>query len=246
MNQISKKADKKRNYEIKLIKGKKVFIKEYKENITNIKNLLKQEYQKGIKLWQLINYPKPLKVVNNKIMYEYIDIKYSLYDRLNKGYFDFTYIEKVAKYLRKIHDNNIIHGDFNTANIVITNNKKLFFIDSSFSKYTNRNTVIFKNKDIYQDLSLFIYFLKWKRPLYSPWLFFQRKKIRRAIEVFLNAYFQNNPKNFNSIKNALMENRFFMSYLKSLKDKKNYRIRLIIWKILIKFLIYRNRSKYEI
>jgi len=172
MKTIIIKKNEKRDHRIVLSDKKIYFIKSYYEKDINISKLIKAEFMKGVHLSSIINYPKPLKIEGNSIIYEFIDIDCTLYDRINQGIFDYGFIRKAAKFLKKIHENNIIHGDFNTINIVITKKNKLYFIDASFSKYTNQYRVNFEDKNIYQDISLFLGFLKWIRPsLNKPWLF---------------------------------------------------------------------------
>ena len=42
------------------------------------------EFEKGLKLNKIINYPKPISYDKNSIQYEGLEIKYSLYDLLKK------------------------------------------------------------------------------------------------------------------------------------------------------------------
>lgn len=244
MNTNTLTNTKKRAHKITYLKGESVFIKEYEKiNEININKLIKEEYLKGKKLSKLINYPEPLKLEKNKIIYEFIEIKYSLYELLNIGKIDYPIIRRVAKVLRKIHDFGIIHGDFYTENIVITRNNKLYFIDASFSKYANNYRVEFDNKNIYQDISLFLVFLKWIRPLsFFPQLILKRKKLKKAELCFLNTYFKGNMQEFDSKRNAIMENFFYKIYYRYICENKRIYIK-IIWKFLIKFLILINKKK---
>jgi len=43
------------------------------------------EFEKGLKLNKIINYPKPISYDKNSIQYEGLEIKYSLYDLLKKN-----------------------------------------------------------------------------------------------------------------------------------------------------------------
>ena len=239
------KKSKIRAYQIIHSNNKRFFIKEYKDEGIEIDNLIRDEYQKGKKLCKLINYPEPLKVEKSKIFYEYIDIKCSLYDMLSKGIFDYLIIKKAGKFLKKIHENGIIFGDFTSSNIVITNDNKLFFIDASFSKYTNEYRVKFRKKNIYQDISLFLRDLQWIRPLNKPWLLLQRWKIKKAKRIFLLTYFTGNLEKFDKKKNMIMENRFCKTFLNHNQEHITDNIyRKYIWKLFINFVMLRNRWKY--
>lgn len=233
--------NKNRIHAIKYINNKKLFIKEYREVEIDLPKLIREEFQKGLELNKLINYPKPLAIKKNKIIYEFLDIKFSLADRLSEGKFDYTYFIKAAKFLRKIHNNNIVHGDFSLINIVITKDNRLYFIDASFSKFINQYKIIFRNKDIYQDISLFMRDLKWIRPLSKLWIIFQRKNIKKVEKCFLDIYFQGDIKQYDKFKCIRTENYFLKAYLKTIPEKEIFR--RLIWKILILFIIHFNKRK---
>lgn len=237
-----------RSYKIQNLNGKKIFVKKYAENRLNIKKLVEEEYEKGKKLSNIINYPKPLNYKNNTISYEFIEIKNTLFDVLNKGNLNYRHIKKIGEFLRIIHENGMIHGDLNTINIVITEDNKLFFVDASFSEYTNQNRVMFENLNIYQDISLFLIYIKWIRSLLRPWLLLLRKRIITLTNLFLESYFKDNLKEFNPRKNAKMENKFYENYLKSIRHRENFLeyLNQIIWKRIMKLLILNNRWKFAI
>ena len=79
----------------------------------------------------IINSPKPLLTknkfeikipyINGKKLSEHLD---KLPDKLAKE----TCI-KIGQSIAKLHDNNIIHGDLTTSNIILTNDGKVWFID---------------------------------------------------------------------------------------------------------------------
>ena len=176
------------------------------------------------------------------IIYEFLDIKFSLFDLLNKGIFNYGLLKEVAISLRKIHERHLTHGDFNTANLVITKDNKLYFIDASFSEYNNNNKVFIEDFNIYQDISLLLFFIKWIRPL-RPWLLLQINQIKMSKNYFLYHYFNGSEFKFNSYRNAQMENKFSKSYLNYVMRNKHF-FSKILWKILLNFPILINRWKY--
>ena len=242
MKSIILRNNKKRYCKILITPDKKYFVKKYKDKISNIENLVKEEYKKGIELNSLINYPKPLSFEGRMIIYEFLDINFSLYDLLNKGIFNYDLLKEAAITLRKIHERHFIHGDFNTVNLVITKDNKLYFIDASFSEYNNENKVFFEDFNIYQDISLLLFFIKWIRPL-RPWFLLQRVQIKIAIQHFLYHYFKASEFKFDPNRNALMENRFSKGYLIYVKRNKRF-FSKISWILLMKFSILINRWKY--
>ena len=93
-----------------------------------IKKRTKSEAKILEKVSQLINAPKPTKVEFNEIIMPYIDGK-KLSENLEN--LDYKKVCKViGNQIAKIHDNNIIHGDLTTSNMIwVDKEKKLYFID---------------------------------------------------------------------------------------------------------------------
>ena len=146
------------------------------------------EFEKGLKLNKIINYPKPISYDKNSIQYEGLEIKYSLYDLLKKNKLVAGDFKKIGQYLRKMHDCNISHGDFTPSNVVFSKDDRIFFIDASFSRYNTNNEVQKSVGNIYDDISLMFMHLKASKPLYKLWLFFvSNKKLKDAFwEGYLN------------------------------------------------------------
>lgn len=188
----------KRKYSIDNDKG--TFTKYYFSD--NEKNNINLEYEKGLNLCKIINYPAPLKITENSITYQLIDVEYPLAQAIRKINFDYEHLRTVGKELKKMHDHGYIHGDFSPSNVLITKNSGIYFIDASFSEPTSGGKVFFKSNDIYQDISLFLFMFKISMPLYKPWLYvmliFGRNRKMRA--AFIEGYFKN-VKDFDEYKN---------------------------------------------
>lgn len=86
---------------------------------------------------KIINTPKVIGSSESlgKIWLEYIDGK-KLADHLEKTDYE-NVCEKIGKGLAKLHDNNIIHGDLTTSNLILKD-KKVFFIDFGLSFHSVR------------------------------------------------------------------------------------------------------------
>lgn len=72
------------------------------------------------------------------------------------------YLKKIGEEIAKLHNNNIIHGDLNLINI-ITNNKKIYFIDFGLGFISN------KIEDKATDLLVFKKTLKSNNKTNSYW-----------------------------------------------------------------------------
>ena len=79
---------------------------------------------------KIINVPKIKKIEESKITLDYIKGK-KLSEHLNKLPDKLTKetCRKIGQSIAKLHDNNIIHGDLTTSNIILTSDKKVWFID---------------------------------------------------------------------------------------------------------------------
>lgn len=239
MNSSGIKKKSGRFYQIIEINNKKYFLKKYDDKNLDINRMLEKEYKIGKKLCKLINYPEPIKILNNQITYEFIDIKYNLSERINKGKFNYNHFQLVGKYLSKIHEHGIIHGDFNTENVVITKDKKIYFIDAIYTpsfEFNNSDRIKY-SQNIYQDISRFLVFLKWNRPLYKPWLFFQIFKINQAKKAFLKSYFKNNIENLDNLENRRMQINVLKNYINFLPKTKFRNSNRLIWKLFFKLII---------
>lgn len=222
--------------------GRKYFIKENffikKYPLTTKSSLIKEEYEKGLKINNIINYPKPITFDKNSITYELINIQSNIQKILeNKiGSKQLKFFRKIGFMLGKLHQKKIIHGDFNTWNVVMTKDEEIFFIDASFSKYTNENKVNLAFEPE-KDLSLFLFFVKNIRSIKKLYKLFKKREIEQITRSFLNAYSKNMPipKNF---KQTLTkeEQKYKKLYLKQIADKKNF-LRFLLWKMI--FLIKR-------
>lgn len=97
------------------------------------KKIIKQRTKKEAKILErasgIINSPKPEKSdsPNNKIKMPFIEGK-KLSENLEK--LDYKEIcKKIGNSIAKLHDNNIIHGDLTTSNMILGTDNKLYFID---------------------------------------------------------------------------------------------------------------------
>ena len=122
---------------------KKYRIKEINEKI--IKNRTKLEVKILNKCSEIgINVPKILEYDIEKgiIIMEYLDgiLLRDFLDKLEgeKKYEKIKEIfEKIGEYLAKMHNNNIIHNDLTTSNIIVKNDK-IYFIDFGLSFFSSR------------------------------------------------------------------------------------------------------------
>lgn len=198
------------------------------------------EYEKGLKISSIINYPTPISFDQNSIQYEYIDIKFSLYDLLKSGKSKQADYYMIGKYLSIMHDNSVLHGDFTPINIVFDQEGKIYFIDASFSKYNNDNKVV-ECGDAYKDLSLFLMHLKLSKPLFKPWLFFQINKNKKHKIAFLRGYFkEKHLEEFNIKKYLIFENQFIRRNLRYHRDSKQSFPVKMIWHLILNYNIVKN------
>ncbi len=49
-----------------------------------------------------------------------------------------TYLQQIGTWLAILHDNNIIHGDLTTSNVLYTENKKIILIDFGLSFFSSK------------------------------------------------------------------------------------------------------------
>jgi Kae1-associated kinase Bud32 len=100
----------------------------------------RREFKLLTKAKELINVPTPIEVDenNSKITMEYLegDVLKTTLDTYPK-----TKREKVAKSIGEqiatMHDNNIIHGDLTTSNMILKDNK-VYFIDFGLGKISTK------------------------------------------------------------------------------------------------------------
>ncbi len=88
---------------------------------------------------KIINVPKVKKVEESKITLDYIEGKKlsehldKLPDKLAK-----ETCKKIGQSIAKLHDNNIIHGDLTTSNIILDKNNEVWFIDFGLGYHSER------------------------------------------------------------------------------------------------------------
>ena len=73
-----------------------------------------------------VNVPRIFNVDENKMIIEMEFIKGKLLKDFLKKHKDFEFFELIGKEIAKLHDNDIIHGDLTTTNIIIKENKPCF------------------------------------------------------------------------------------------------------------------------
>lgn len=101
-----------------------------------IKSRTKKESSLLEKASKLIPAPSPEKTTENTIEMPYIEGK-KLSDHLES--LDWKPIcNLIGEQIAKLHDNNIIHGDLTTSNMILNKENKLFFIDFGLAFTSSR------------------------------------------------------------------------------------------------------------
>ncbi|MBS3060164.1 MAG: Kae1-associated serine/threonine protein kinase [DPANN group archaeon] len=88
---------------------------------------------------KIVNAPRVLQVDLNNAAFtiEYIDGE-KLKDIIDEKQIDVEAIEKTAEAIKAMHDNNLIHGDLTTSNIIRKGNE-IYFIDFGLSTNSDKN-----------------------------------------------------------------------------------------------------------
>src|SRR3989344_4469552 len=81
-----------------------------------------------LKKANFVNVPRIFNVDDRKMLIEMEFVKGKLLKDFLKEHKDFEFFELIGKEIAKLHDNDIIHGDLTTTNIIIKENKP-YFID---------------------------------------------------------------------------------------------------------------------
>lgn len=121
--------------EAKIYLDKKTIIKDRTKKSYRLpiidERLIKQRTKREAKLLEkankIINVPKVINNTENKIFLEYIKGK-KLSENLDKIKNSKSICNQIGKNIAKLHDENIIHGDLTTSNMILKNNK-VYFID---------------------------------------------------------------------------------------------------------------------
>tara|TARA_Y100000310_G_C20648524_1_gene798025 strand:+ start:1473 stop:2072 length:600 start_codon:yes stop_codon:yes gene_type:complete len=102
------------------------------------KQRTKKEAKLLDKLQNIIPVPKLIKVNQDEkeIIMEYIKGK-KLSEHLDKLKNKIQIMKQIGKQISILHDNNIIHGDLTTSNMILSNNK-VFIIDFGLSFHSTR------------------------------------------------------------------------------------------------------------
>lgn len=104
------------------------------------KKIIRQRTKRETKLLDkahsLINVPKAEIIETNKIEMTYIKGKKLSENLENVDYKDVC--KKIAKSIAKLHDNDIIHGDLTTSNMILDEDNNLFFIDFGLGYVSSR------------------------------------------------------------------------------------------------------------
>ena len=105
------------------------------------KKIIKQRTKKESKILEkahkLIGSPLPTKTTNNEITMPFIDGK-----KLSESLEELDYKElckQIAEKIAKLHDNNIIHGDLTTSNMILDKKGEVIFIDFGLGFTSSRN-----------------------------------------------------------------------------------------------------------
>ena len=150
---------------------------------------------------KIINVPKIKKIEESKITLDYIKGKKlsehldKLPDKLAK-----ETCRKIGQSIAKLHDNNIIHGDLTTSNIILTSDKKVWFIDFGLGFNSER----FEDKAV--DLHLIKQALEAKH--FSKW-----KEYWKAIESgYKSSKIPNSEKTLEQLKKVESRGRYKDKY----------------------------------
>ncbi len=84
-----------------------------------------------------LNVPKIFNVDERRMLIEMEYIKGKLLKDFLKNNKNFEVIEGIGKEIAKMHDNDIVHGDLTTTNIIIKSNKP-YFIDFGLGFFSNK------------------------------------------------------------------------------------------------------------
>lgn len=101
-----------------------------------IKQRTKRESSILEKAEKIIPVPKITKTTENKIEMQHIEGK-----KLSENLENLNWKEickQIGNQIALLHDNNIIHGDLTTSNMIFVDNSKLYFIDFGLSFISNR------------------------------------------------------------------------------------------------------------
>src|SRR3989344_1634078 len=150
---------------------------------------------------KIINVPKIKKIEESKITLDYIQGKKlsEHLDKLSNKLAKETCI-KIGQSIAKLHDNNIIHGDLTTSNIILTSDEKVWFIDFGLGFISER----FEDKAV--DLHLIKQALEAKH--FSKW-----KEYWKAIESgYKSSKIPNSEKTLEQLKKVESRGRYKDKY----------------------------------
>lgn len=110
----------------------------------------KREFTNLIKIRQLgIRVPKPITVLNNILVMEFIGNKEPAPKIKDSVPRDPTKIfRKIVKYMKKLNNNNYVHSDLSEFNILNHNNEPVFIDVSQATTLENQQTKEFRKRDI--------------------------------------------------------------------------------------------------
>ncbi|MFW6008537.1 MAG: hypothetical protein ACOCP8_04650 [archaeon] len=195
-------------------------------------NKIDKEYKKGKNISKLINYPLPLEKSEESITYEYLDIKESVREKISNRSLKTGEIKKIARIVSKLHENEIIHEDLCSKNVVETKDKDIYLIDASL-EWKHPNTTVRKEFD----LGKFIANLRWLRPL-NKIPFFKIKKCDKQTKIFLKEYNEYTKKEINQKEIKKEELRVYENYYLNMKKSKKIKnkITAFYWMIFSKII----------
>ncbi|MEM3112933.1 MAG: KEOPS complex kinase/ATPase Bud32 [Candidatus Pacearchaeota archaeon] len=112
---------------------------------------------------RIINVPKIKKIEESKIILDYIQGKKlsTWLDKLQKNLANET-CKKIGQSIAKLHDNNIIHGDLTTSNIILDKNNQVWFIDFGLGFHSERIEDKAVDLHLIRQALEAKHFLKWK------------------------------------------------------------------------------------
>jgi Kae1-associated kinase Bud32 len=95
--------------------------------------LIKTRNKREKKIYEklIVNHPKLISSGEDFIEIEYLE------GDILKNVFDVNYCEQIGEMIAKMHDNEIIHGDLTTSNMILKDNM-IYFIDFGLSFFSKK------------------------------------------------------------------------------------------------------------
>ncbi|MBA2850511.1 tRNA A-37 threonylcarbamoyl transferase component Bud32 [Methanococcus maripaludis] len=142
--------------------------------------------------------------------------------------------------IAKVHNSNLLHGDFSPSNIILDENDKLYIIDAAFN-YDKNLKLCPEN-----DLGYFISNIRFLKPISKIYLLKNMTQYNQYIKIFLNSYLENIDLNVSISKIKKIELEYYKKYYKISYLEKNI-ISFIFWFFLSNLIYFLERkSNYKL